>query len=268
MAHVTILSGLTRTNDIPAPDARRILVLNLMPNRAVTERQIANVFAAGTQPVALTFCLPDTHHIHNNEAKVREAYTSFSQIQAQHFDGLIVTGAPLDRLPFHQIDFWPELRRILTWRKAHTDGALFICWGAYAAGAIDGAFSGRQLTQKISGVYTTSGLTMPQSRFFMIPLNAVHRGQIIAGDDELGATLVEDATTNSWYLAGHLEYQTGTLRAEYYRDYHKDQNTPLPAHYFDADMQPRNTWHNDATFVYDAWLNTLQTTNSRRLANG
>ncbi|MFD1484942.1 homoserine O-succinyltransferase [Lacticaseibacillus baoqingensis] len=260
MAHVSIISGLTRTAQRPAAAALKILILNLMPNRAVTERQFAELFARLEVPVALTFCLPDSHRLHNNEADIRAAYTSFSDIAAQSFDGLIITGAPLDRLAFHQIDFWPELHKILAWRHTHVAGSLFICWAAYAAGAIDGAFTGRQLTRKVSGVYTTSGLTMPQSRFFTIPQNAVRRGQIIAGDDQLGATLIEDASSNSWYLAGHLEYQTGTLRAEYYRDYHKDQTTPLPAHYFDEDYQPHNTWQADATYVYSAWLDSLQPT--------
>lgn len=257
MAHVNILTGLTKNADHADPDDLKLLVLNLMPNRAVTERQLASVFAAGKRDVALTFFLPTTHHIKHHEAQLREAYASFADVEDQHFDGLIITGAPLDRLPFHQVDFWAELHQLLAWRKSHVASALYVCWGAYAAGTIDGTFTGRQLPAKIAGVYTTDGLTMPHSRWFTIPQANVHRGQIIAGSEALGATLVEDAQTNNWYLAGHLEYQTGTLRAEYYRDLRKDPTTPQPKHYFDADLQPQNTWHDSATRVYSAWLDSL-----------
>jgi homoserine O-succinyltransferase len=266
MATISILTGLTQNAIVPSADALHLLVLNLMPNRAVTERQLANVFAQGKQDVALTFCLPSTHHINKNATQIRQAYATFDQVEAQYFDGLIVTGAPLDQLEFEQVDFWPEFRRILTWRKAHTKGALFICWGAYAAGELDGVFHGKQLAQKISGIYTTDGLTMPHSRYFTIPLASVVRGNVLAGSQALGATLISDSASNSWYLAGHLEYQTGTLRAEYYRDLHKDPHTPLPAHYFDSDLQPQNTWHDQATQVYTSWLNTLTT--ARRQAHG
>lgn len=264
MAHVNILSGLTANATAAQPNDLNILVLNLMPNRAITERQITAVFAQGLHDVALTFCLPDTHHIRHHELALRQAYTSFNAIKDRHFDGLIVTGAAIDQLPFAEVDFFPELRRILTWRKTHVDGALYICWGAYAAGSIDGTFNGRRLSQKISGVYTTDGLTMPHSRHFTIPQAAVHRGQIIAGSKALGATLIEDNANNNWYLAGHLEYQTDTLRAEYYRDCRKVPTTPLPENYFDEDLKPHNTWHNDAQHVYGAWLQSLTTTTRRR----
>lgn len=266
MADVAILSGLTATHQTPKPHALQLLVLNLMPNRAVTEQQIAQVFAQGDQDVALTFCLPDTHHIQKNAAQIRHAYKTFKQVEAQYFDGLIITGAPLDQIAFEKVDFFNEFKRILTWRKAHTKGGLFICWGAYAAGEVDGVFHGQQLDTKISGIYTTEGLTMPHSRYFTIPLANVRRGEIRAGSEALGATLITDATSNTWYLAGHLEYQTGTLRAEYYRDLNRDAHTPLPAHYFNADLQPQNTWQNQAVQTYTSWLNTLTT--ARRQAHG
>ncbi|MFD1441738.1 homoserine O-acetyltransferase/O-succinyltransferase family protein [Lacticaseibacillus hegangensis] len=268
MAQVTILRGLTRTAEATAPSALQLLVLNLMPNRAQTEQQLAQVLAAGKRPVALTFCVPDTHHLRHNAAAVRRAYAGFHDIEDQHFDGLIITGAPLDRLAFQQVDFWPELHRILAWRKTHVTGSLFICWGAYAAGTIDGLFTGQPLTDKISGVYTTGGLTMPQSRFFKIPLTSVRRGQIITGSSALGATFIKDLATNSWYLAGHLEYQTDTLLAEYQRDCRKDPTTPKPAHYFDQNRQPQNTWRRDAARVYAGWLQTLVPRRVKALSSG
>ena len=265
MATVSILTGLTQNHIVPTAAAKHVLVLNLMPNHAVTEQQIAQVFAQGTQDVALTFCLPSTHHLSKHATQIHHAYKTFDQVESQYFDGLIITGAPLDQLKFSQVDFWPEFRRILTWRKAHTKGALFICWGAYAAGTIEGVFHGKQLPHKISGIYTTDGLTMPHSRYFTIPLDAIQQGVVVAGSKALGATLIHDTTSNSWYLAGHLEYQTGTLRAEYYRDLAKDPHTPLPVHYFDRDLRPQNTWHDQATQVYTTWLNTLD---ARRQAHG
>ncbi|WP_179396199.1 homoserine O-acetyltransferase/O-succinyltransferase family protein [Lacticaseibacillus absianus] len=254
---VAVLSGLTQNHLTPAPNALHLLILNLMPNRAVTERQFTRLFEAIGRPVALTFCLPATHRLRHDAAALLAAYRTFAQVRAQHFDGLIITGAPLDRMPFDAVDFWPELRELMTWRRTHVTGSVFICWGADAAGALEGTFTGERLTTKINGVYTTDGLTMPQSRYFRIPPAAVRRGRILASGPGLGVTALADDATHSLYLAGHLEYLTGTLRAEFYRDLTRDAQTRPPAHYLDTDLQPHNHWAQDAVRVYTTWLNSL-----------
>ncbi|WP_155287418.1 homoserine O-acetyltransferase/O-succinyltransferase family protein [Lacticaseibacillus zhaodongensis] len=259
MSSVHILNGLTAPVDSkPQRNARNILILNLMPNRAVTEQQFVQAFAATGIPVNLTFCLPATHHIRQHEAELRAKYRSFDQVRKQYFDALIVTGAPLDRVAFNTVDYWPELQDILAWRHDHTRGSLFICWGAYAAGKIDGIFTGKQIDRKITGVFTTDGYTMPQSRYFIIPQESVKRGSVIAGNSELGATIVTEPISHSTYVAGHFEYLTGTLADEYNRDRHKNgAKAPRPVNYFAADLRPRNSWQADAKRFYTEWLNAI-----------
>lgn len=256
---VCLLNGLTaRHNAQPQANARNILILNLMPNRAVTEQQFARAFAIARLSVNITFCLPDTHRIRRHEHEVRAHYRSFSQVRDEYFDALIVTGAPLDRTAWQDIDYWDELQTILTWRHTHVRGSLFICWGAAAAGKIDGIFTSHQIDRKISGVFTASGYTMPQSRYFIIPRQSVRRGSVIAGSPELGATIVTDPISHSTYVAGHFEYLPGTLADEYHRDRRRNgDKAPRPLNYFDDNLRPKYSWGTDAKRFYTAWLNAI-----------
>jgi homoserine O-succinyltransferase len=256
MSTVTRLNGLTR-DPVPQPTtgAKKILVLNLMPNRAVTEQQFASIFAATGFPVTLTFCLPASHQIRQHTDQLHAAYATFPEIEDQFFDGLIITGAPLDQKPFTDVDYWDELQEILTWRRTHVQGSLFLCWGAYAAGAVDGVFVGHGIPEKITGVFTVEGYTMPQSRYFLVPLAAIERGEIVAGNLDLGAVIVTDDTTQSTYVAGHFEYSANTLALEYYRDQAKNGDAaPEPQHYFTGDNQYSWTWRADAVAFYRRWL--------------
>lgn len=261
MSAVCILSGLTR--DVapqPNPQARNILILNLMPNRAVTEQQFARTFACAGVDVNLTFILPATHHIRRNETALRRAYHSFRDVEREQFDALIVTGAPLDQKQFADVDYWDELQTILQWRHGHVRGSLFLCWGALAAGHIDGTFEGERLDRKICGVYRCGQYLMPQSRYFRIPAANVTSGSVLAGDDALGACIISNPVTHSTYVSGHFEYLPGTLAAEYHRDRRQNgADAATPQHYFDRDMRIRANWQHDAASFYRDWLNAIPT---------
>ncbi|WP_127848634.1 homoserine O-acetyltransferase/O-succinyltransferase family protein [Lacticaseibacillus hulanensis] len=262
MAHIYLRTGLTRrktAKDAPAGDLK-ILILNLMPNRAVTERQFVRILQLAGSPatdIEVTFCLPATHAIRRHAEQITAAYTNFAAVQNENFDALIVTGAPLDRIAFTDVDYWDEFQQILRWRHTHVRQSLFLCWGADAAGYADGVFTPEQLDRKITGVYTANGVTMPQSRYFKIPLS-VQRGEVLAGNSDLGALIVADASTRSHYVAGHFEYLPGTLADEYHRDRRKNGAlAPRPANYFDPDMRPQYTWRSSATAFYHNWLAQL-----------
>ncbi|WDF82487.1 homoserine O-succinyltransferase [Lacticaseibacillus pabuli] len=259
MTSVCLLSGLTSTNSIQAkPNARHILVLNLMPNRAVTEQQFVRIFKASGQDVTLTFCLPSTHHLRQHTLALHRAYKLFNEVKDQYFDGLIITGAPLDQTDFADVDYWDELKEILDWRRSHVRSSLFLCWGALAAGHIEGDFEGKRLNHKIVGVYNVDGYKIPQSRYFYIPTTGISHGFVVAGNDELGACIIENPATHSTYVTGHFEYLPGTLASEYFRDRAKRGDAaPRPANYFNADMRPSADWSHDATQFYSDWLNAI-----------
>ncbi len=262
MAHVTLTNGLTQPPHqlTPSTPDKHILILNLMPNRAVTERQFTRMLedAETDATIQLTFCLPATHAIRRHAEAIHTAYTDFATIRDQSFDALIVTGAPLDRIAFADVDYWDEFREILAWRHDHIKESLFLCWGADAAGFADGVFTPTQLTQKITGIYQAGPVIMPQSRYFTIPCDSLTRGTIVAGTPELGALIVRDDDARSTYVSGHFEYFTGTLADEYHRDRHRNGDAaPRPEHYFDANMQVHNTWHSSAVAFYTDWLSKL-----------
>lgn len=259
MSAVCILSGLTRDRAPQTdPQARHILILNLMPNRAVTEQQFARTFARTGIPVDLTFILPATHHIRRNETALRRAYRTFADVADQQFDALIVTGAPLDRRNFADVDYWDELQTILQWRRSHVRGSLFLCWGALAAGHIDQCFEGERLDYKICGVYRCGQYLMPQSRYFRIPAANVTSGSVLAGDEQLGACIISNPITHSTYVSGHFEYLPGTLAAEYHRDRRQNgARAARPAHYFDHNMRVAANWQHDAASFYRDWLNAI-----------
>ncbi|KRM55299.1 homoserine O-acetyltransferase/O-succinyltransferase family protein [Lacticaseibacillus sharpeae] len=263
MTNIYQQNGLTKppsTNAAPAA-AAKILILNLMPNRAVTEQQFISILSRSAKPhqdLAVTFCLPTTHLMRKHAAAIHAAYTDFARIKDQHFAALIVTGAPLDRIAFTDVDYWPEFQEILAWRHTHVQQSLFLCWGAEAAGYADGVFTPLTLDHKITGVYTADGVTMPQSRYFTIPQDSLTRGQVVAGTDALGALIVADDRTNSTYVSGHFEYFAGTLADEYHRDQRKNGDAaPKPQHYFAPDMRPQATWQTSATKFYTDWLQQL-----------
>lgn len=259
MVRVWLTNGLTGDRDSqPAKTALRILVLNLMPNRAVTEQQFRSIFIATGGNVAITFCLPATHHIRHHAQEIHAAYATFPQIRDQFFDGFIITGAPLDQVSFDAVDYWPELQEMMTWRQTHVRQSLFLCWGAYAAGAITGAYVGHQIPDKITGVFTVDGFTMPQSRYFVVPAADVHHGRIVAGSKALGAVITEDPDDAATYVAGHFEYSANTLAQEYFRDLRRHgDRAPRPQHYFLDDGRWLFNWRPDAIRFYRHWLQLL-----------
>ncbi|WP_429971599.1 homoserine O-acetyltransferase/O-succinyltransferase family protein [Fructilactobacillus sp. Tb1] len=259
MGCMNILSGYAKNNHQPQLDAINLLVLNLMPNRAETEHQIISLLKRTPHNFNVTFCRMKSHHIKHFDSEIIAKYVSLADIRDQHFDALLVTGAPIDQKQFTDIDYWDEFKTFLDWRKTHVNTSLFSCWAAWAAGTVDEVLTGVPVTDKIYGVYTTNGITMPHSRYFKIPQTSV-KADVLAGNDEIGATVIFDQQTKSYYVTGHFEYGTTTLANEYFRDVKNGLQTAEPKNYFDQNQHPHNTWNADATKFYRHWLNQFATT--------
>lgn len=189
---VQLLNGFTakESDKTTYRQTKQLLVLNLMPNRAVTEQQVASLLAGTDVDVAVTFAVPASRKVRHHPAAVQQRYTTLADVKNRYFDAMIVTGASLDQTPEQSIDFWPEFQDFMRWQADHIDRRLFICWGAYAAGLVTKDFLPIKQIDKIFGVIETQGFIMPQSRYFTIPVENVDTGQVIAGDRKAGATII------------------------------------------------------------------------------
>lgn len=262
-------------------DPLQILILNLMPTKAETERQFLKRFSAVDEDVAVTFMYPKRHHFKTySQRAVAEAYVSIDQVVDQHFDGLIVTGAPVEQLPFEQVDYWHEFLAIIDWAQRHVTQTLFECWAAQAGLYAQFDVAKRLLPHKITGVYTAtttdnrsrlikglsaSGLLkMPQSRHTGLDLPATLPDglNVVAQNDEVGPLVLTSATQHAVYVTGHPEYAANTLAKEYFRDKQKRLPVTLPQHYFaDSDLdQVDYSWAHASRQLYQNWLTTLNLT--------
>ncbi|MDI6553717.1 homoserine O-acetyltransferase/O-succinyltransferase family protein [Leuconostoc falkenbergense] len=241
-----------------------ILLVNLMPNRLQTEKQFVRLLNLLPINVRITFAIPATHNLRNNAVEVTNHYLTLGGVWHQQYDGLIVTGAPVDQIKFEQVDYWQEFQHLLEWRKTHVTESLFACWATYAAGYAERNFPVKAIKNKVSGVYRPSHVTrselsfglevlkMPQSRYFTVPALGVPRRLKVADDDELGAFILRDEGLNSTYITGHLEYDTTTLADEYERDLVIDNTTLAPENYF-VDGYPVNSWQQTANQFFENW---------------
>ncbi|WP_273706489.1 homoserine O-succinyltransferase [Leuconostoc mesenteroides] len=242
-----------------------ILLVNLMPNRLQTEKQFTRLLSHLPINVRVTFAVPSEHEIRHDTDAIMTNYVTLNDIWHKKFDGMIVTGAPVDRMKFEQIDYWDEFRHLLEWRKTHVTESLFACWAAYGAGYAERNFPVKALSEKISGVFQASqifkrhsllkdleNISMPQSRYFTAPNFGVARRLKVAGDDILGAFILRDEHVNSTYITGHFEYDTETLENEYLRDIAIDPNTIKPKNHF-YNNKPTNTWQTYAEKFFVNW---------------
>ncbi|WP_395320157.1 homoserine O-acetyltransferase/O-succinyltransferase family protein [Fructilactobacillus frigidiflavus] len=258
MGCMNILSGYSKNHHQPQLDAINLLVLNLMPNRAETEHQIISLLKCTPHNFNVTFCRMATHHTKHFASEIIDKYVTLADIEDQNFDALLVTGAPVDQKKFAEIDYWEEFKHFIDWRKDHVGTSLFTCWAAWAAGTLDDVLIGQPVTNKIYGVYTTNGITMPHSRYFKVPVDYVN-ATVLAGNSQIGATLIWDDTLRSAYVTGHFEYGTNTLAQEYFRDLNNGLHTKKPVNYFDENQRPHNTWKRSGSQFINQWLTKIAT---------
>lgn len=248
-----------------------LLVLNLMPTKITTELQFLKQFNHLSADVQLTFLYPASHHFKGTQTKIMtDSYFNFVQVKAHHYDGLIITGAPVEKLPFTQVDYWQEFCQIIAWTHHHVLESLFECWAAQAGLFIDFAIPKRCLKNKLFGVFTattpylgTGGIIkMPQSRHstsILDPYNLPADLQILANSKEVGPMILQSRHLHHTYITGHPEYDRDTLAKEYQRDQQKHLAIQIPQHYFtdENNDQVNYSWQSTAHLIYQNWLNTI-----------
>lgn len=253
-----------------------VLILNLMPTKIATETQIMRKLSNTPLQIEVELLRTQSHNAKNVSAQHLETfYRTFKDIEHEHFDGLIITGAPVEQLDFQDVDYWPELERIMDWSTTNVHSTLHICWGAQAGLYHHYGIDKHELPVKLSGVYKHRLIkkSSPLVRGFDDVFYAVHSRytgvdiadveanpdlEIVAVSDEAGLYIVKSADSRRFFVFGHPEYDADTLKLEYERDMAKGINPQIPVNYFpndDPTQEPLNTWCSQAQLLYTNWLN-------------
>ncbi|PIY74331.1 MAG: homoserine O-succinyltransferase [Rhodobacterales bacterium CG_4_10_14_0_8_um_filter_70_9] len=257
----------------------QIALLNLMPNKVRTETQFARLIGATPLQIELTLIRMTGHTSKNTPAEHLEAfYTSFAEARARRFDGLIITGAPIEKLPFEAVDYWAELQTVFDWTQTNVQRTFAICWGAQAMLHHFHGTPKHALPAKAFGCFRhrnrapASPYLRGVSDDFIVPVSRwteVREAELPPGLDvlmsspETGPCLVEDAAHRALYMFNHIEYDTSSLAEEYQRDVAMGAPIALPAHYFPGDdptRAPENRWRSHAHLLFGNWINELYQT--------
>ena len=264
--------------------ALRVAILNLMPTKISTETQILRLLSNSALQVEVTLLNTATHESRNTDADhLLEHYVTFDDVKNQKFDGLIITGAPVEQMPFEEVDYWRELQRIMDWSETNVESTFHICWGAQAGlyhkygipkydlpHKMFGVFEHRLLNRTLrqaqgDAVALTRGFDdiflAPHSRHTEIRRKDIEKHpdlQILAESDDAGVYIVSDKAGRNLYITGHSEYDPFTLKAEYDRDVNKGLPIHVPKNYYpndDPTQTPNVRWRGHANLLYANWLN-------------
>lgn len=262
----------------------RIGLLNLMPKKIQTETQFARLIGATPLQIELTLIRMSDHETRNTAAEHMEAfYHPFQEVKDQKYDGLIITGAPIEHLPFEDVTYWNELTEVFDWTQTHVHSTFGVCWGGMA---MINYFHGVQkhlLKNKLFGCYRhmnfapqspylrgfSDELVMPVSRWTEMRRAEIEAAglPILLHSNEVGPALVQDPEKRALYVFNHFEYDRGTLAEEYTRDLQNAQvagaEIQLPVDYFpddDPTQKPLNRWRSHAHLLYGNWISEIYLT--------
>ena len=253
----------------------KILVLNLMPTKIETETQLARLL--GNTPLQIEMELIHTESYKSKNVSEEHLFTfykTFAEIKHNKYDGMIITGAPVEMLEFEEVEYWNELCQIMEWTKTHVHSTFHICWGAQAAMYYHYGVKKRILPQKLSGVYEHTvdyKQSMVMRGFddkFMAPhsrhttmdredIEAVEGLKILATSKEAGVYAVKNESGSMFFVFGHSEYDANTLQKEYIRDKNAGLNPNVPVNYFPNDddtKEPVVTWRAHANLLFSNWM--------------
>ncbi len=268
---------MTETRAI-AQDIRplQILVLNLMPTKIATETQLSRLLSNTPLQVELELMQTSTHESKNTSKEhMLKFYTTFDKVRDRYFDGLIITGAPVENMPFEQVEYWNELCQIMEWSRTHVYSTFHICWGAQAGLYYHYGIPKIPLDKKMFGVFShkverrSSMLLRGFDDEFMVPhsrhttvlredIERCNKLKILASSEEAGIYAVATEGGRQIYITGHSEYDALTLKAEYDRDKSRGLSIEVPKNYFPDDddtKYPVVTWRSHANLLYQNWLN-------------
>lgn len=254
----------------------KIVLVNLMPTKITTETQLLRLLSNSPLQVEVDLLQMDSHKSKNTPSEhLKTFYKTFDEIKNAKYDGMIITGAPVENMNFEDVDYWDELVKIMDWSTTHVTSTLHICWAAYAGLYYHYGVPKVSLKEKCSGVFKhkvrrktaklmrgfDSVFYAPHSRYTTVrreDIDKVKALEVLAESKEAGVYIVFTKGGRRIFVTGHSEYDATTLRDEYYRDLEKGINPSVPKHYFpndDPTKRPMNSWRSHAYLLYSNWLN-------------
>lgn len=252
-----------------------IAILNLMPTKIETETQLIRLLSNSPLQIKVTLIGTESYvGTHTPLGHLQRFYKTFSEVKNQNFDGMIITGAPVEMMEFEEVKYWHELTEILDFANKNVQSTIFICWGAQAALHYYYGLNKEILPKKLFGVFkhkkfvnfdpilkgTDEEFYMPHSRHTTVDIEAIRAVDdllILAGSDKIGASVVRSRDGRRIFLMGHMEYDKDTLKNEYYRDLGKGLDIDPPENYFKDEEKTKvvPNWYSVANLIYSNWLN-------------
>jgi homoserine O-succinyltransferase len=256
----------------------KILILNLMPNKQQTEVQILRLLSNSPLQTEISLMHMESHISKNtSEDYLAEFYKVFSDVKYEKFDGMIITGAPVEQMPFEEVNYWKELTEIMEWSKTNVTSTFHICWGAQAGLYYHFGINKHQLDKKMFGVFPHTKIYKhfdllrgfddifyaPHSRHTEVRIEDVEKVdklEILSTSEEAGLYIAATKDNRQIFVMGHSEYDTNTLKNEYLRDVEKGLDIEIPKHYFkddDPNKEPVALWKAHSSLLYTNWLNNI-----------
>lgn len=254
----------------------KIIILNLMPTKLETETQLLRLLSNSPLQIDIDFLQVATHEAKNvSKSHMDKFYNVFEDIKDNKYDGMIITGAPVEQMPFEEVDYWDELCTIMEWSKKNVYSVMHICWGAQAGLYYHYGIKKYPTDKKIFGIFPHFCLddTHPLMRglddIYYVPHSRhtqIKRGdiaqikdlQILSYSEDAGVHIVADMECRKFFITGHSEYDRDTLAKEYFRDIDKGLDIEIPINYFpnnDPKAVPKMTWRGTANLIFNNWLN-------------
>ena len=259
----------------PTAETLRIALLNIMPMKETTEADFIRLLASSDKEIELTLLKLDTHTPkHASPEHMARYYTSFNEVRDLHFDGLIITGAPIEKIEYEEVTYWPELCTIFNWAREHVTSTLYICWAAQAGLYQKFGIQKHLLPKKMFGIFPHS-ITLPELPLFRgfdstiyVPhsrhtelwredIVAEERIELLSESEISGVYIMQEKGTRDFFITGHSEYALYTLDGEYKRDVAKGLPIELPLNYYrddNPDNEPVNRWQATARLLFGNWL--------------
>ena len=254
----------------------KIAILNLMPLKIMTETDLLRLLSNSPLQIELDLLDIDGHESKNTpKAHIDMFYKRFDDIKNENYDGFIITGAPVEKVDFNEVDYWDNLTEIFDWAKRHVTSTLYICWAALAGLYHHYGIPKHLLSRKLSGVFACTALDqknpifrgfddmfyVPHSRFSEVRRSDIEKVEglsIISEGDDCGVYMVMARGGREFFITGHSEYSPGTLDFEYHRDLEKGMNPAVPRNYYIGDNPanpPLVRWRSHANLLFTNWLN-------------
>ncbi len=256
--------------------ALRILILNIMPTKIATETQLLRLLSNSPLQVEVDLLQTASHEAQNvSREHLIKFYQIFEDIKDKKYDGMIITGAPVEKLEYQKVDYWEELKKIMAWSRSHVFSALHLCWGAQAALKFHYGIEKYPLEEKITGVFKhqvcrkntrllrgfDDVFYAPHSRYTEVREKDIEKCDdlmLLARSEKAGVYIAASTSYRQIFVTGHSEYEYDTLKNEYLRDLEKEKNPPRPENYFtdgNPDRKPLNRWRAHAHLLFGNWLN-------------